>query len=804
MLSFFQDWDQDREMAAPVAGQQPNAAQNAVAEHSLPGVFVPNCAGKVIFPTTRRKPSGAHHPVIPPAPTTIADCSLISNGNVGNVFWAPPATPAIRRPSRCRSVDANGQLIPIPPKAFGDTINAGNPAGHQVQANIQSPYDVPQQAANMAVPGLPQLSQLPVPDNTPTSQSSQQYPLQTASSSTSARPVPQARPPVVKLNSRRNSSKHVVGSPKRPGLKLRGKSQISVHDIVRKVRNHLSRHPERQKASPGKAGSSSTCQRGSCQYVLDDGQVQDLVNIVVQEICEHGHGPTVTGDALHKRSGKRVEEAKQVVRKPSCLMNATDPQLSNAADPATTINEPQTAFFARSRSDGQVRAKVRPSQASITTILSKDSITNIQWHPESETASENDDAMDVPTSRSTDGHKIASEGGSNEQSRPGLDEDRKSVPSGNGDGDLKNNPENESEDPIQVVKDCGPGQVKLHTLDDEPSPVSELQTGEPSFQGFSIGSQLVSEINAEIGDKQEKAEVEQGTENRDPKHSAKQNHQEENDPKRAHPTEMEQDNKFGKTLLNNRDEIQQGITSFPPLNKRLTNEWASPSTSIIHEERETQDMYHLGIDARPGGILPIPQTPNMPRESVKSNSSLFHQDIFDTNGLSSAHKLTRRASEAVIHSTSRPKNGSILEPLGRRATDSKSLSRSRSTHFADLPKFEPPKDEPSLLQKLTRKLSSVFQSPMESRSMRAPPPSLASNRISRKVSEVLDTTRPTTEDEEPEAGYVSEPEPSAIYQAMTLSKPAKTGRRSICSEDNPSQKVDAITSLRGLIGAGGR
>lgn len=148
--------------------------------------------------------------------------------------------------------------------------------------------------------------------------------------------------------------------------------------IMGKVRNHLAEYRQIQSSLSGDSNVSGMCPRASCQYFLDDSQIQHVVEIVFQEMCNNSSDLESTSVTQHKSlegaSGKLL-----ATRKPSCLTKAIEPHASTTAGPATTINEPQTSFFTRSSSDGLIRAKIRSPQAPLTTIISRQSITDIRW-----------------------------------------------------------------------------------------------------------------------------------------------------------------------------------------------------------------------------------------------------------------------------------------------------------------------------------------------------------------------------------------------------------------------------------------
>ncbi|KAL0933922.1 uncharacterized protein CTRU02_210721 [Colletotrichum truncatum] len=150
--------------------------------------------------------------------------------------------------------------------------------------------------------------------------------------------------------------------------------------VARKLRNHLSSHTLFQKKPiQDTLNKTLTCHRQSCQYLLGERQIEDVVEIVFREICNHNDGFVDSLGAFDRDRDKTDTNQTWAIKRPSCIINAIEPQISAPADPATTISEPQISFFTRSKADGQTHVRVRSPQASITTILSRDSITNIQW-----------------------------------------------------------------------------------------------------------------------------------------------------------------------------------------------------------------------------------------------------------------------------------------------------------------------------------------------------------------------------------------------------------------------------------------
>ncbi|KAI8262661.1 hypothetical protein K4K58_000461 [Colletotrichum sp. SAR11_239] len=795
------------------------------------------------------------------------------------------------------SVVANGNAIPpdYGPKAVGETLDVGNlanPAKGMKDPGLR-PQEASKSSSNMA------------PGQTPQPSSTNKQPRNKS-----------AAPKVPSFTTNGGGS---VSSSERPGLKARGTSHISMHDIVRKVRNHLSSNSRRQTGSSEASArpaptaqktpaddieTASVCRRGSCQYVLNDGEVQDVVEIVVHEMCKHGVGPVDKDQGVALQPGDEVPRL--VVRKPSCLMNALEPQVSDVAEPATTISLPETAFFTRSQSDGQIRARVRSSKVSMTTILSKDNVTDIRWAAD-DTKPGNEsqgDPKDRPTDKSDteasaeagSAAKLKTEG-DQEQSNGTKAAAQKIENTKNDEaGDVPGTAETPAAGPrLHEISDCDMDDLSDYAIDNQPTPnrppaddsttkdvgtrgsdainqeldVSDTEAKTPHVVESKLDSKEASSgadqadespLNQSGPDDAGRGGLKQASNRDDPTTKEIEPSPHEVDSASAGPDpnqlDAEEDGmkvpdadqgdpqqldvstsddkpaesktlkmRFLETLLKSSDDTaadgasgdskipreaslqkenskssidnglddQQDVTSFHPLGKRRgTHECQSPPYGAIPEEQETDDMYHLGVDARPGGAVPATDSNvSRPDPTTRYNFSMFNRSVFGEGTHDAISKPGRRISEASIMA---------VGAAAPRSTD-KVLYRSRSAHFADVSN-----SDPGFLQKLTRKLSSVFQTPPQTPVMRAPAPSLESTAISRKASESHVPGDPSEVGEADTAGYISEPEPSSVYQAMTVSKPAKAEaqRRSICSEDDAPQRIDAVASLKGLIGPGGR
>lgn len=174
-----------------------------------------------------------------------------------------------------------------------------------------------------------------------------------------------------------------------------------MQQIMEKVRVRLAGQRRTPDISPNNPDGETPCNEASCQYVLTDDQVQDVVEIVFKEMCKHN---TTMEDAIKAQQATNTTVQTKLTRKPSFLKTAIELQPARAVDAATTINEPETSFFNRSATDGQVRSRSVARPAPITTIVSRDSITDIRWladtlaeHSEQKREPVSD-ASEVPTS----------------------------------------------------------------------------------------------------------------------------------------------------------------------------------------------------------------------------------------------------------------------------------------------------------------------------------------------------------------------------------------------------------------------
>lgn len=128
------EFDDEEFRTAPSTREHSLSVNRSPIVTQLPGVFVPSCHnGTVIYPTTtQRDPNLARRPsIVPPGPPTTLDCSLLSNGDVETMMWAPQASPVFRRPSRCMSMDQTRTQTHshcLPPFA-GEAVAKGNLSG---------------------------------------------------------------------------------------------------------------------------------------------------------------------------------------------------------------------------------------------------------------------------------------------------------------------------------------------------------------------------------------------------------------------------------------------------------------------------------------------------------------------------------------------------------------------------------------------------------------------------------------------------------------------------------------------------
>ncbi|KAJ0165905.1 hypothetical protein CTA2_9531 [Colletotrichum tanaceti] len=666
------------------------AALERPAVPKLHSVFVPSCkGGTVIYPdTTLKTPMTQRRTsIVPPAPATTLHCTLLSRGDDETMTWAPQASPVFRRPSRCMSLD----------KTVVQSHSHGLPkAVEEAVSKRHYLAGVFGRDSNFSA-GEPFKSSLPQDLNLGHPAPPDSHRSAPSTSSKTQGDIASIRgPPFFQ-------SEQTPGNPGRHGYMLWGKPHGVMQGIMAKVRNHLAGHRKPDSVLPREANLSAMCPRSSCQYILSDAQVQDVVEIVFQEMCKHGApfqdpqavgSQQTTGNAAHTR----------LIRKPSCLKNAIEPQSATKADPKITLSEPKPSFYTRSTSDGQVRSRTMSQQIPFTTTVYRNNRTNHRWYESRPTGKSDlepvNDAPQVPrtTSLQPSSSIMLNPNATNEASRLTS---------------------------TQTVR-------------------SDSET--PDFHGFSLGSHTESAISLR-----------------------KENINESG---------------IDDDRMGNRN-----MTSFPALpNRQCTNEWISPPASFDARENGT-NMYHLGIDARLGSIATIDcEVADEQAVETESRHGIFH-GLYNP----SATNPSRRASDDVRD----------VQPYRK---DTSSLASAegeirRSAHFIEPRVRQHPDLEPGFMQKLSRKISSVFQGNTESRRpTRAPAPSEADGQVSVKFAEALSACRPGAGGDEAVNGYLSEPEHDAVYQAMTLSKPDKgtIQRRSIVLEGNITHTCEDELGISGL------
>ncbi|KXH47421.1 hypothetical protein CSIM01_05358 [Colletotrichum simmondsii] len=683
------DFDDEEFRTAPSTREHSLSVNRPPIVTQLPGVFVPSCHnGTVIYPTTTQiDPNLARRPsIVPPGPPTTLDCSLLSNGDVETMTWAPQASPVFRRPSRCMSMDqtrtqAHNHCLP---SAAAEAVTKGNLSGNKCLAGESPNSSSSRRTSHRSGSGLTSNIQ-----HGPTT-----MPIR------GRRNISGSHSSINARHSRHSSrSEHLSDTPRRSGHGIWGKPNTLMQQIMGKVRVRLAGQRRTPDISPSEADRGTPCNKTSCQYVLTDDQVQDVVEIVFKEMCKHN---TIVEDALKTQQPTNTVVQTRLARKPSFLKTAIELQPARAADTATTINEPETSFFNRSATDGQVRSRSVARPASITTIVSRDSITDIRWL--ADTLAEHSDQPPEP------------------------------VPDA-------------SEVQPSAVSQPNTSMFNVSSIIEGLSRASDFDTvlDTPDFHGFSLGSQLVGELD------RQKENVKESSV----------------------------------------DDEASSITSFPSLPQRhCTDEWLSTLASLVtleHEDKDKVNMYHLGIDARLGSVAPISKdSPH--RDSEHPTSHEVDLPLEDPASVKT--KPSHRGSEVLSDSHACSEN----KALGQLAKN----NRRRSAHFAEPLVQNTHKPEPGFMQQITRKISSVFQSsPSNSRTTRAPAPSEVDDEVTGKAAGELGASRPSAGTGGSGVDCLSEPEPDAVYQAMVLLKPTKDKkqRRSTCSEDYiPHTCVDDLST----------
>ncbi|KAF6802133.1 hypothetical protein CMUS01_15449 [Colletotrichum musicola] len=598
--------------------------QDKNALHSLPGVFVPTCgSGTVVFPKTHRAPSGRKHPrhAPPKQPATTVDCSLVSDGHPGNASWKPAASPAIRRPSKCQPADDNSPPSAVeavveavtkgelPPKDPDQGKTATNP---RLAADPRRTASAGFGTQDLARKGAGNTADKGGPDV-------QVYPVE---------PPPAGQPDALGLHQ---------PSPDPEGLLLDGAEQEETSSptpgqvkrrrhilrrVVRKVRSHMVKQPlEDPEGSTTTPHPTAQCRRGSCEYTLTDRQVQDIVEIICRELCNHsrqvdaeqvpdGKGPKMLGTSGEVHTG--------LVRKPSCLSTAIEPQAPGAADPTPTTIEPPPAIFTlgtlkTAHSGEEAAAAQSPATGEPNSGKSWDQAV--------------DGEADHATGQAPRSSAPASAGGSPTSSafpssglvsslkamlgstKPTKEETKELEPPGNANADTsparsdtpevnetaQHSPTTERDDPLQASTT-------------KPTLSSNDGGKIPDFHGFSIGSQLVSEVN-QRKDSLRKNSLQQSTDGQ--------------------------------------NDTPPEFVSFPAPNQGLQR----PPSGLDGQEQEIDNMFHLGIDARTGtsiSVLKLPQVPPSPQITQKV---LSQENVFDSSFSFNCPKRTRGESEdpAALH-----------------------------------------------------------------------------------------------------------------------------------------------------------
>ncbi|KAK1478481.1 hypothetical protein CCUS01_04826 [Colletotrichum cuscutae] len=376
------EFDDEEFRTAPSTREHSLSVNRTPTVTQLPGVFVPSCHnGTVIYPTTTQiDPNLGRRPsIVPPGPPTTLDCSLLSNGDAETMTWAPQASPVFRRPSRCMSMDqtrtqAHNHCLP---PAAAAAVTKGDLSGNKCLAG-ESQNTSSGRTNHKSGTGLTSNIQ-----HGPTT-----MPIR------GRRDISGSHSSINGRHSRHSSrSEHLSDTPRRSSHSIWGKPNTLMQQIMGKVRVRLAGQRTTPAISPDDPDGGTPCNKASCQYVLTDDQVQDVVEIVFKEMCKHN---TTMEDAIKTQQATDTAVQTNLARKPSFLKTAIEPRPARAADPATTINEPETSFFNRSAVDGQVRSRSVARPAPITTIVSRDSITDIRWL--ADTLAEHSDQTREPVS----------------------------------------------------------------------------------------------------------------------------------------------------------------------------------------------------------------------------------------------------------------------------------------------------------------------------------------------------------------------------------------------------------------------
>ncbi|KAF6827488.1 hypothetical protein CPLU01_09062 [Colletotrichum plurivorum] len=590
--------------------------QDKNALHSLPGVFVPTCgSGTVVFPKTHRAPSGRKHPrhAPPKQPATTVDCSLISDGAAGNASWKPAASPAIRRPSKCQPADDNsppsaveavveavtkGELPPKDP----DQASAANP---RLAADPRRTASAGFGTQDLARKGAGNTADKGGPDV-------QLYPVEVPAS---------GQPDALGLHGPSPDPEGLLDGAEQEETSSPTPSQVKrrrdiLRRVVRKVRSHMVKQPlEDPEGRTTAPHPTAQCRRGSCEYTLTDRQVQDIVEIICRELCNHSRQVDAEQfpDGKHpKMLGTSGEVHTGLVRKPSCLATAIEPQAPGAADPTATTIQPPPAIF----SLGTLKTANSGEEAGAIQVLANGGPSS-------------DNSRDQAVDGQAD-HATGQAPRSSAQSSAGGSPASSTFPSGGLVSSLKamlgstkptKEDSKEPEAPECANTDTSPARSDTPEVNEtaQHSPTAErdnllpasttkssLSSNDgvkfPDFHGFSIGSQMVSEVN------QRKESLR--------KNSLRQSTDGQNDT----PPEF---------------------VSFPAPNQGLQ----TPPSGLDGQEQEIDNMFHLGIDARMGtsiSVLKLPQVPPSPQITQKV---LSQDNVFDSSFSFNCPKSTRGESE---------------------------------------------------------------------------------------------------------------------------------------------------------------
>lgn len=116
-------------------------------------------------------------------------------------------------------------------------------------------------------------------------------------------------------------SEHLSDTPRRSGPNIWGKPNTLMQQIMGKVRVRLAGQRRTTNISPSDTDGGTPCNQASCQYVLTDDQVQDVVEIVFKEICKHN---TTMEDAIKTQQATNTVVETKLARKPSFLKTAIE------------------------------------------------------------------------------------------------------------------------------------------------------------------------------------------------------------------------------------------------------------------------------------------------------------------------------------------------------------------------------------------------------------------------------------------------------------------------------------------------